>query len=142
MIEHGDTLESQVGTMVINEDEDSGTMQRFDTGPTGNSNTGPQGGSGGSRPSFMEYFDKKDDSGQGSKSTNVAPDQAWKITKNINELDFEFLKNLKLADLQAKLNSLDPEMEKEIENLRNRYHHKKQPILEAIEAKKRRQQNF
>ncbi|XP_039269293.1 serine/threonine-protein kinase 4-like [Styela clava] len=140
MIEHGSTLDSEIGTMVINEDEeDTGTMQRFDTGPTANSETA--GGNG--RPSFMDYFDKMDKSdsgGQGSRS--IAPDQAWKVGKNISELDFDFLKTLTLTELQGRLNLLDPEMEKEIENLRNRYHHKKQPILEAIEAKKKRQQNF
>lgn len=142
MIEHGEsTLESKIGTMIINEDdEDSGTMQRFDTGPTPNSDSG-----GNDRPHFMDYFDKMekpDSGGQSSRSTVLAPDQAWKLNKNITELDFDFLKNLSLTELQGRLNALDPEMEKEIDNLRNRYRLKKQPILEAIETKKRRQQNF
>lgn len=38
--------------------------------------------------------------------------------------------------------SLDPEMEREIEELRKRYLAKRQPILDAIAAKKKRQQNF
>lgn len=40
------------------------------------------------------------------------------------------------------MNSLDSEMEKEIDALRKRYQGKRQPILDAMEAKKRRQQNF
>ena len=37
---------------------------------------------------------------------------------------------------------LDPKMEMEIEDLRQRYNQKRQPILDAIEAKKRRSYNF
>lgn len=33
-------------------------------------------------------------------------------------------------------------MEQEIEEIRQKYQSKRQPILDAIEAKKRRQQNF
>jgi len=40
------------------------------------------------------------------------------------------------------MQTLDMEMEKEIEGLRARYQAKRQPILDAMEAKKRRQQNF
>lgn len=38
--------------------------------------------------------------------------------------------------------SLDSEMEREIEELRRRYQAKRQPILDAMDAKKKRQQNF
>lgn len=38
--------------------------------------------------------------------------------------------------------SLDPQMEQEIEEIHQRYQAKRQPILDAIEAKKRHQQNF
>lgn len=41
-----------------------------------------------------------------------------------------------------RMQTLDLEMEKEIEELRIRYQGKRQPILDAMEAKKRRQQNF
>ena len=37
---------------------------------------------------------------------------------------------------------MDPMMEQEIEEIRQKYQSKRQPILDAIEAKKRRQQNF
>lgn len=38
--------------------------------------------------------------------------------------------------------SLDTDMEKEIEELRNRYQAKRHPIVEAMEIKKRRQTNY
>ena len=143
MIEHGDTsLDGALGTMVINEeDSDMGTMQRFDTGPTPSN-----GGSGGDRPAFMNYFDNVDNQGksgsQRSKREGLPPEEAWKFSKNITEMDFDFLKKLSISELQVRFDSLDSLMEKEIEDLRKRYHEKRQPILDAIDAKKRRQQNF
>uniref|UniRef100_A0A8C7PD41 Serine/threonine-protein kinase 3 n=1 Tax=Oncorhynchus mykiss TaxID=8022 RepID=A0A8C7PD41_ONCMY len=106
MIEHGSTmLEADLGTMVINSDEednDEGSMRRHPTSQQA------------LRPSFMDYFDKQD-----SK-----------------------LKNLDFEELQLRLTALDPMMEREIEELRQRYTAKRQPILDAMDAKKRRQQNF
>ena len=52
------------------------------------------------------------------------------------------LRNLAYEDLEMRLSDLDPEMEREIDELRARYQAKRQPILEAIDAKKKRQQNF
>lgn len=52
------------------------------------------------------------------------------------------LKNLDFEELQLRLTALDPMMEREIEELRQRYTAKRQPILDAMDAKKRRQQNF
>lgn len=52
------------------------------------------------------------------------------------------LRSLPCEELQSRMQSLDMEMEKEIEGLRARYQAKRQPILDAMEAKKRRQQNF
>ena len=40
------------------------------------------------------------------------------------------------------MNSLDQEMEREIDELRQRYHAKRQPILDAMDQKRKRQQNF
>ncbi|GFR63381.1 serine/threonine-protein kinase 3 [Elysia marginata] len=54
----------------------------------------------------------------------------------------EQLRNLSVEDLELRLTDLDPEMEREIEELRARYQAKRQPILDAIDAKKKRQQNF
>lgn len=49
------------------------------------------------------------------------------------------LRNLQYEELEARLADLDPEMEREIDELRARYQAKRQPILEAIDAKKNRQ---
>lgn len=142
MIQHGDDTIDGMGTMVINDDEDdsSGTMQRFDTGPTPNNSSG-------NRPAFMDYFDNagsegRSNSGSGSKREGLPPEEAWKFGKNLTEMDFNYLKNLSVSELQARLQALDPLMEREIEELRKRYNEKRQPILDAIDAKKRRQQNF
>uniref|UniRef100_A0A674NYL8 non-specific serine/threonine protein kinase n=1 Tax=Takifugu rubripes TaxID=31033 RepID=A0A674NYL8_TAKRU len=150
MIEHGSTmLESDLGTMVINsdddeeEEEDQRSMKRHAT---------PQQPM---RPSFMDYFDKQDSNkaaqqqenynhnqaqepGYHIQSKNVFPDN-WKVPQ---DGDFDFLKNLDFEELQLRLTALDPMMEREIEELRQRYTAKRQPILDAMDAKKRRQQNF
>lgn len=42
-----------------------------------------------------------------------------------------------VEELRGRLASLDPQMEQEIEEIRQRYQAKRQPILDAIEAKKR-----
>ena len=52
------------------------------------------------------------------------------------------LQNMSFEDLQCRMSALDPEMEQEIEELRKRYQAKRQPILDAIDVKKKRQQNF
>ncbi|KAI5725050.1 hypothetical protein M8J77_010336 [Diaphorina citri] len=56
--------------------------------------------------------------------------------------DFEFLKFLSYDDLQHRMANLDCEMEREIEQLRRRYQMKRQPILDAMDQKRKRQQNF
>uniref|UniRef100_A0AAY5L577 non-specific serine/threonine protein kinase n=1 Tax=Esox lucius TaxID=8010 RepID=A0AAY5L577_ESOLU len=105
------------------------------------------------RPSFMDYFDKQDSNKAHqesynhnqqdpgfhiSQAKNVFPDN-WKVPQ---DGDFDFLKNLDFEELQLRLTALDPMMEREIEELRQRYTAKRQPILDAMDAKKRRQQNF
>lgn len=52
------------------------------------------------------------------------------------------LGQLSVEELQQRWGALDPEMEREIEDLRKRYQAKRQPILDAIDAKKKRQKNF
>ncbi|KAF6737954.1 Serine/threonine-protein kinase 3 [Oryzias melastigma] len=149
MIEHGSTILDDLGTMVINTDdkeepEDLGSMRR---NPTSQQPL---------RPAFMDYFDKQDSnkatqqqenynynqlqepSGYHIQSKNVFPDN-WKVPQ---DGDFDFLKNLDFEELQLRLSALDPMMEREIEELRQRYTAKRQPILDAMDAKKRRQQNF
>ncbi|XKL62245.1 hypothetical protein PGB90_002078 [Kerria lacca] len=66
-----------------------------------------------------------------------------KYRSAIAEGDFEFLKFLSYDELQQRISTLDTEMEREIEELHKRYQTKRQPILEAIDLKrKRQQQNF
>ncbi|RMC15106.1 hypothetical protein DUI87_07287 [Hirundo rustica rustica] len=68
------------------------------------------------------------------KASQIMPGREWTT--------FVLLKNLSLEELQMRLKALDPMMEREIEELRQRYTAKRQPILDAMDAKKRRQQNF
>ncbi|KFM67355.1 Serine/threonine-protein kinase 3, partial [Stegodyphus mimosarum] len=65
-----------------------------------------------------------------------------KFQRSFTEGDFDFLKFLSYDELSKRMASLDSEMEREIEELRRRYQAKRQPILDAIDAKKKRQQNF
>ncbi|NWR77913.1 STK4 kinase, partial [Centropus unirufus] len=134
MIEHDGTLETQLGTMVINteEEEEEGTMKRKDETmqPT--------------RPSFLEYFEQKEKENQINSFGKNVSDQTknssdWKVPQ---DGDYEFLKTWSVDELQRRLSALDPMMEQEIEEIRQKYQSKRQPILDAIEAKKRRQQNF
>uniref|UniRef100_A0A8C1CPU5 Serine/threonine-protein kinase 3 n=3 Tax=Cyprinus carpio TaxID=7962 RepID=A0A8C1CPU5_CYPCA len=128
MIEHGSTmLESDLGTMVINSDDEDDDDE-VDLGSMRRNPTSQQI----QRPSFMDYFDKQE-------SNKAAFPDNWKVPQ---DGDFDFLKNLDFEELQLRLTALDPMMEREIEELRQRYTAKRQPILDAMDAKKRRQQNF
>lgn len=40
------------------------------------------------------------------------------------------------------MENIDAEMEREIDELRKRYQSKRQPIMDAIDSKRKRQQNF
>uniref|UniRef100_A0AAR2KXI0 non-specific serine/threonine protein kinase n=1 Tax=Pygocentrus nattereri TaxID=42514 RepID=A0AAR2KXI0_PYGNA len=125
MIEHDGTMESQLGTMVINsddEEEDAGTMKRSEE------TVQP------AKPSFLEYFEQKE------KEANKNSDNDNR--KLPAEADMEVIRSWSVEELRRRLASLDPQMEQEIEEIRQRYQAKRQPILDAIEAKKRRQQNF
>merc|ERR1712080_4095 len=80
---------------------------------------------------------------------NVAVASASNNTSNpskfqqcIAEGDLEFLKYLSYNELTDKMGNLDQEMEREIDDLRRRYHAKRQPILDAMDQKRKRQQNF
>nr|CAD7461084.1 unnamed protein product [Timema tahoe] len=65
-----------------------------------------------------------------------------KLQRAFVERDFEFLKFLSYEDLQQRMNNLDTEMEREIDDLKRRYQTKRQPILDAMDQKRKRQQNF
>ncbi|KAM4622252.1 serine/threonine-protein kinase 4-like [Discoglossus pictus] len=126
-----DRLEVQLGTMLINEEdeEETGTMKQSSepAQPV--------------RPSFLEYFEQKENQITAEKKTPTQPTDSseWKIPLNG---DYSFLKDWTVAELQTKLGALDPMMEQEIEEIHQKYQSKRQPILEAIESKKRRQQSF
>ncbi|XP_030635869.1 serine/threonine-protein kinase 4-like [Chanos chanos] len=130
MIERDGTIQSQLGTMVINsddEDEDAGTMKRCqDTMQP-------------AKPSFLEYFEQKE---KEANSHGRASDQSNNVDKFPGEYDLEVMRSWSVEELRRRLASLDPQMEQEIEEIRQRYQAKRQPILDAIEAKKRRQQNI
>ncbi|GFS59220.1 hypothetical protein NPIL_124661 [Nephila pilipes] len=78
--------------------------------------------------------------------SNVGPSAALhepsKFQRSFTDGDFDFLKFLSYDELSQRMASLDSEMEREIEELRRRYQAKRQPILDAMDAKKKRQQNF
>uniref|UniRef100_A0A3Q4GZI3 non-specific serine/threonine protein kinase n=1 Tax=Neolamprologus brichardi TaxID=32507 RepID=A0A3Q4GZI3_NEOBR len=97
------------------------------------------------KPSFLEYFEQKE------KEANIHNDGGGKGQNNADNLEVVSWKRgahcytlltWSVEDLRLKLASLDPQMEQEIEEIRQRYQAKRQPILDAIEAKKRRQPNF
>ncbi|XP_041362169.1 serine/threonine-protein kinase 3-like isoform X2 [Gigantopelta aegis] len=143
------TLQSELGTMVINEDEDSddGTMKRHNTSTAGKEKY---------RPAYLDHFERKEqeEKSRASHSQQQAAlrplqqQQQKQITpphhfqRSFMDGDFEFLRNLAYEELESRLVDLEPEMEREIEELRARYQAKRQPILEAIDAKKKRQQTI
>uniref|UniRef100_A0A8B9H6E1 non-specific serine/threonine protein kinase n=1 Tax=Astyanax mexicanus TaxID=7994 RepID=A0A8B9H6E1_ASTMX len=86
------------------------------------------------KPSFLEYFEQKE------KEANKNSDND--NSKAPAEADMELMRSWSVEELKRRLASLDPQMEQEIEEIRQRYQTKRQPILDAIEAKKRRQQNL
>ncbi|XP_060553177.1 serine/threonine-protein kinase 3-like isoform X4 [Ruditapes philippinarum] len=138
-------VDSDLGTMVINEseEEDDGTMKRHSTAT---------GGKEKYRPSYLDHFEKKEQESQVQRSQPPAPapqpvpqkqvTPPHHFQRSLIDGDFEFLRNLAYEDLERRLADLDPEMEREIDELRARFQAKRQPILEAIDAKKKRQQNF
>uniref|UniRef100_A0A3Q3B8Q1 non-specific serine/threonine protein kinase n=1 Tax=Kryptolebias marmoratus TaxID=37003 RepID=A0A3Q3B8Q1_KRYMA len=136
MIEHEDTgtMQIQLGTMVINSDdedeEEAGTMKRRDE------TMQPP------KPSFLEYFEQKEKEANNHNDGGRRGENNADNRKLPPEGDLEVVSTWSVEELQMRLTSLDPQMEQEIEEIRQRYQAKRQPILDAIEAKKRLQQNF
>ncbi|XP_028943116.1 serine/threonine-protein kinase 3-like [Antrostomus carolinensis] len=100
MIEHNSTmLESDLGTMVINSDDDEeedGTMKRNATSPQVQ------------RPSFMDYFDKQDSKNKSPENCNQNMHEPYHISKNVfpdnwkvpQDGDFDFTDNpVELVDV-------------------------------------------
>uniref|UniRef100_A0A8C7ZR62 non-specific serine/threonine protein kinase n=1 Tax=Oryzias sinensis TaxID=183150 RepID=A0A8C7ZR62_9TELE len=131
MIEHEDTgtMQSQLGTMVINSDEEDeeecGTMKRKRAHTT----TLPP-------PCFTVQKEKEANiqNDGGRKGENHADNRKLPL-----DGDLEGVMTWSVEELRKRLASLDPQMEQEIEEIRQRYQAKRQPILDAIQAKKRLQ---
>lgn len=158
-------LAADLGTMVINEpdadadlDLDLATMKRHDTDPMDTNR--PK-----YRPLFLDHFEKKElnhlgAAPNGGIALRRLPDDQDLAESAVtgaeaaaaNALAFqrafaddgnlEFLSFLPVAELEARMARLDAEMEAEIEQLHARYTRKRQPILDAIHLKRKRQQNF
>jgi len=145
----GTMIENDLGTMIINDttSDDNSTMRTIDTvdRPKTDDN---------SSSNFIGQFDaivRPAGAGQkpsgGQKPANFAMQQMTPPAnfggglsqRSFFDGDFDFLHTLSYDDLQARINALDPEMEQEIEELRKRYQAKRQPIIDAIDAKKKRQ---
>ncbi|KAK4317532.1 hypothetical protein Pmani_011378 [Petrolisthes manimaculis] len=75
-------------------------------------------------------------------SRGVAAENQPKFQRSFIDGDFEFLKHLTYEELHQRMATLDQEMEREIDELRQRYQAKRQPILDAMDQKRKRQQNF
>ena len=63
-------------------------------------------------------------------------------SNTLKEGSFKYIKCLSTNELKIKLQNLDKEMALEIERITNRYHIKRQPVLEGIDEKRKHQQNF
>ncbi|KJE90658.1 STE/STE20/MST protein kinase, variant 1 [Capsaspora owczarzaki ATCC 30864] len=100
---------------------DSGTMVTGDSGTMvmGEDGTMKLSSDGTYKPQFLSRFGKKG------------------LSENVPSL--EQLKALDLDQLKKSLESLDPAMEQEISEIKDRYEGKRRPILMAIDAKKARE---
>ncbi|XP_063217948.1 serine/threonine-protein kinase 3-like [Bacillus rossius redtenbacheri] len=78
--------------------------------------------------------------GDASPPVGQSADQQYH--KMVFDGRFEFLKFLNYEELRQRMENLDSEMEQEILALRRRYQKKHQPILNAMDQKRKRQQNF
>ncbi|XP_051931856.1 serine/threonine-protein kinase 4-like [Hippocampus zosterae] len=124
--EEAGTMRLQLGTMIINsEDEDeAGTMKRTDEA------------SPPVKPSFLEYFEQKE-----KEASSPNGRRGGEECKVLSDADLQLVSSWSVEDLRVRLAALDPQMEQEMEEIRQRYQAKRKPILDAIEAKKRRQQH-
>ncbi|ELT95488.1 hypothetical protein CAPTEDRAFT_101248 [Capitella teleta] len=119
-------VDSELGTMIINEsddDEESSTM-KMDGGVADEY-----------KPAYLAHFENQDRQKR-LQEQNRANGEASGAAGPAA------LQNMSYEELQERMKQLDPEMEREIEDLHNRYQAKRQPILDAIDAKKKRMQNF
>eukprot|EP00052_Salpingoeca_macrocollata_P011558 m.89121 g.89121 ORF g.89121 m.89121 type:complete len:448 (+) comp18106_c1_seq1:45-1388(+) len=104
-----DNNEEEMGTWVKN--EDAGTVQ-----------AGDKTASSDYKPAFLAHFDN---GGDKEKPDKPAVERAPSAPTVLN-----------LEDLRRRLKALQPEMDREIAQLKALYQEKRKPILEAIAAKK------
>lgn len=162
-------LQSELGTMVINTDIDEQTMKRHDTGSGqagkkyrpffldhfDKKEAEVKQRNGVSSPTTLDGPELNVEEQQRFQShfhLQVNPVQQLQAMQPIENKpnfqrpftdgDFEFLKFLSYEELQQRMATLDAEMEREIDELRRRYQTKRQPILDAMDTKRKRQQNF
>lgn len=87
--------------------------------------------------SHLIHHDGIDNNAMMQQQQHISPKQHIDIA-----LNSDFIKFLSFDDLQQRLNNIDVEMEREIEELNRKYTSKRQPILDAMDAKRKRQQNL
>jgi len=171
------TIEEDLGTMVINEDNDNNVqrprpefLNHFDqkdkekvlekSTETGNSINNqafgsfqlnkPKSPEYGNAQAMQQQFQQVPGAGTGQAALqNVATEEdsgasynSEKFQQYIAEGNLDFVKFLSYNELIGKMNNLDAVMEREIDDLRQRYHTKRQPILDAKDQKRKSQQNF
>jgi serine/threonine kinase 3 len=155
----------ELGTMVINSDVDEQTMKRHDTGSSqGGKKYRPlflehfdkkeAEGNGIVTPTTLDgpeivHDEQRYQSHFHVQLNQVAPpqqaqpqEQKAQFHRPFSDGNFEFLKFLSFEELQQRMAKLDLDMEREIDELRRRYQIKRQPILDAMDTKRKRQQNF
>ncbi|XP_071804281.1 serine/threonine-protein kinase 3-like isoform X2 [Asterias amurensis] len=99
-------------------------------------------------PPFTQQQQEQEKLAQQQRRQQTPPQQRQitptrsELSRPFHDMDFDFLKKLSYDDLQGRLQALDPQMEQEIEELRKRYQEKRRPIIEAMDVKRKRQQNF
>lgn len=161
-------LQSELGTMVINSDVDEQTMKRHDTASDhvgkkyrplfldhfDKKEAEVKHGNGVASPATLDAPELNIEEQQRFQShfhLQMSPVQPLQMLQQENrpnfqrpftDGDFEFLKFLSYEELHQRMATLDAEMEREIEELRRRYQTKRQPILDAMDTKRKRQQNF
>lgn len=133
---------TDLGTLVIihddPEDDEMDTMKRMDTGVV-EKDAKPD-----YRPGFMQHFDKKDEKKKvGRKQGPQGPhDISYYFPDIPDGMDFrDFLKTLTQPQLEEYIGALDRHMDQELESLRKRYHQKRLPIMQAMDAKKKQFRN-
>ncbi|XP_066149196.1 serine/threonine-protein kinase 3-like isoform X1 [Euwallacea fornicatus] len=135
-------LESNLGTMIINTDgEDDETMKKHSTNSANKNKY---------RPVFLDHFNndyKENDSIiTPTEDEKIEQQQVVEVENKLNmtisEGDFEFLKYLTYEELQQQMENLDTDMESEIDELRRKYQAKRQPILDAMDTKRKGSQKF